>query len=93
MHSVAFSSDGSLIAVGTGSCVTLWNSGDGSYVASLAGALSLEDESFPLLAFVSGTPFLAGTPDSQSYTFPRQNEFLFPFGRRVLQRGILLPQE
>ena len=66
MHSVAFSSDGSLIAVGTGSCVTLWKSGDGSYIASLPAPPSLEDPSSPeesivsLLAFVAGTPYLAG---------------------------------
>lgn len=71
MHSVAFSSDGSLIAVGTGSCVTLWNSGDGAYIASLPGPLSLQAAFFPLLIFVPGTPYLAGTAQANHFKIHR----------------------
>lgn len=60
MHSVAVSPDNSLLAVGTGSCVTLWCATDGVYLASLASPVTTEDITFPLLAFVPGTPFLAG---------------------------------
>ena len=59
MHSVAFSSDGSLIAVGTGDCVVLWNAETLSLVAALPSP-SLEDSSLSMLTFVPGTPYLAG---------------------------------
>ena len=90
MHSVAFSSDGSLIAVGTGGCVTLWNSGDGSFVASLAGAVSLEDASFPLLAFIPVTPYLAGNTLLSVRLFCSEQAFHY-FFEEIFCRGSICP--
>lgn len=64
MHSVAFSSDGSLVAVGTGCSVSLWNLEDGSHIATLPSPLPSADVAFHLLTFIPGTPYLAGEPGS-----------------------------
>ena len=59
MSSVAFSSDGSMVAVGCGTAVPLWSTKTAELVDVLESPFS-ETKGFHHLVFVPGTPFLAG---------------------------------
>jgi hypothetical protein len=62
MQSVAFSADGSLLAVATGSLVTLWNATTADFIATLLPPGNIQKVTFRHLTFVPGTPYLAGKP-------------------------------
>ena len=60
LHSVAFSADGSLVAAAASTCVILWNPQTAIFVATLPVPATWSSAVIWQLAFVPGTPFLAG---------------------------------
>lgn len=68
MHSLSFSSDGTLLATGTAGSICLWNVETGALISRLPSPFSCEVQ-FQYIAFIHGTPHLAGSQQMQLLPF------------------------
>jgi hypothetical protein len=66
----AFSTDGSLLAVGMADLVTLWDPWDNALLGSLQPPLHNAGCPISRLAFIPGTPFLAACSEVLPFTCP-----------------------